>query len=430
VLKEFGEPESGEPGKPVPGAGLPGAPDGQETAHPPAAWLGGTLDLRETARQVLRIAVPWLADAGAVYLLEPVLAAGAVAAPQPGNRVVTRCLATSVPAGGAGAWRDFARDGEVVIFAAQAPQVQCLAGRVPVCFGRDRPVPGTSFLALPLTARDGVTGLLLLGRVRGRPGYGSQDLASAGELAAQAGVCVDNARLFSRERRIAQALQRGLLPREPPALAGVDIAHGYHPAGDHLVGGDWYDFVPLPGGRTAIMVGDAMGHGPEAATVMIQLRAAAHTLASQDLAPDELLGTLNKVTATLTHGTFATCVCATLDPAAGTGVIARAGHLPPVLRLPGGPCEEIDLPPGLPLGLGDTTYTAAHIVLPPGATLALYTDGLVESRTQDFDEGILALRGKLAASAAGPLRQTCDEIMEALFQCGDDDTTLVLARIS
>jgi stage II sporulation SpoE-like protein/GAF domain-containing protein len=416
VLKESGE----EPTDAL------GARDG---AHPPAAWLGGTLDVNEAAQQVLGIAVPWLADAGAVYLLEPVLTADAVVASPPGGRVVTRCLATSVPAEAAPAWRGLASGGDVVIFGAASPQARCLSGRERVQFGEDWAEPGTTFLALPLAGREGVTGLLLLARKRSRLGYRPPDLATAGELAAQAGVCVDNARLFAREQRIAQALQRGLLPGDPPALAGLQIAHSYRPAGDHLVGGDWYGLVPLPGDRTAIMVGDAMGHGPEAATVMIQLRAAAHALALLDMPPHELLGHLNRMAASLTHGTFATCVCATLDPVAGTGSVARAGHLPPVLWLPDGSCEEIDLPPGLPLGLGDAAYSSARIPLPPGATLVLYTDGLVESRTQEFDEGILALRAELAASATRPLRETCDAIMDVLFQGGDDDTTLVLARI-
>ena len=124
-----------------------------------------------------------------------------------------------------------------------------------------------------------------------------------------------------------------------------------------------------------------MGHGPEAAAVMVQLRTAAHTLAALDLPPEQILRRLDELAAGMA-APFATCIYAVIDPSAGSCVVAQAGHLPPVLVLPGGDTRVLDLPPGLPLGLGAEAFEATPVSLPPGATLALYTDGLVESRHQ------------------------------------------------
>jgi hypothetical protein len=400
-----------------------------QLAEPSGAhvWLGATLDLTETAQQVLHLAMPRLGDAAAVYVLEPLFAVGVPGGPEAGDQVVVRRLVSSLPHGSRLGHEDFSQGGDVIIFAAGTALSRCLDDVNPVLFEQPIASARTSFLATPLTARGEVTGFLLIAREPGRPVYDADDMAAASELAARAGVCVDNARLFAQERRTAEALQRGLLPRDLPTPTGVEVAHHYLPAGDHLVGGDWYDLVPLPEGRTAIVVGDAMGHGPEAAAVMAQLRAAAHVLADLDLPPDVLLGRLNRMAATVADGTFATCVCATVDPARGTCMIARAGHLPPILALPDGSTDVIDLPPGLPLGLGEVTFHAIQTALPPGAILALYTDGLVESRKRPFDEGIVALRAALAA-AVGPLGARCGSITESLGQRGEDDTTLVLVR--
>ena len=224
----------------------------------------------------------------------------------------------------------------------------------------------------------------------------------AAGLAAQAAVCIDNARLYDRERRTALALQRSLLPGHPAVPAGLEVAHRYLPVGANIVGGDWHDIIELSGGRAALIVGDAMGHGPEAAAVMIQLRTAAHTLADLELPPEQILGRLDKMAAGLAGAPFATCVYTVIDPAASACVIAQAGHLPPVLALADGTTRVLDLPPGLPLGLQLGSFHATEINLPPGATLALYTDGLVESRTRPFDNGVAALCEALPQRSRDP----------------------------
>jgi Stage II sporulation protein E (SpoIIE) len=182
--------------------------------------------------------------------------------------------------------------------------------------------------------------------------------------------------------------------------SGLEVAHCCRPSGDSGVGGDWYDIIALPGGRTALIVGDAMGHGPEAAAVMVQLAGAARALAALDLPPREVLRRLDKRAAEMASWSFATCVYAVLDPATDSCVIARAGHHPPLL------------------------------VLSCGTTQVL--DGLVESRSGPLDAGMAALRDALGSALARPgatLDGTCSEVADTLG-CRDreDDVTLVLAR--
>lgn len=407
------------------------------------ARLGASLDLAETALQVLELAIPRFADAGAVYLLEPLLAAGRAGAGDSTSGLVARRLTIQAADGSHQRWLDVLPEGEVVVFPAGTPAWDCAAAGRTVLF--EQPDAGMreragrysgeqilarygSFLVTPLTARGGVAGLLLLARVAGAQRFGTLEVTAAEALAIRAGTCVDNARLYTQERLTAQALQRGLLPGLLATPAGLDVAHRYRPAGDQAVGGDWFDVLPLSGGRVAVTVGDAMGHGPEAAAVMAQLRAAAHALADLELPPDQLLHRLNRMAATVSEGTFATCVCAVVDPVARSCQLARAGHLPPLLTVPGESCAVVELAPGLPLGLAEATFQSAEIMLPPGAVLALYTDGLVESRARPFDVGIEALRGTLER-VRGPLPDACDSIITELGQHGEDDTTLVLVRL-
>ena len=199
-----------------------------------------------------------------------------------------------------------------------------------------------------------------------------------------------------------------------------------------MVGGDWHDLVGLPGGRAALIIGDAMGHGPESAALMVQLRTAAHTMAELDLPPVEVLRRLDRMAASLPDAPFATCVAAVIDTGGSAATIVAAGRPPPVLALPDGSTQVIELPSGLPLGLGDGSLDATKIALPPGAVLALYTDGLVESRSRSLGEGIDLLRAELSATLARPgltLAGCCTLVSDTLRQQTEDDVTLVLARI-
>jgi serine phosphatase RsbU (regulator of sigma subunit) len=294
-----------------------------------------------------------------------------------------------------------------------------------------------SFLAMPLSARGTIVGCLVFGRTALSPPFSPFELTHVGELASRAAVCIDNARLYHRERRTALALQQGLLSTEPEVPPGIEIAHRYVPVGSNIVGGDWCDVIALAEGRTVIIVGDAMGHGPEAAAAMAQLRTAAHALADLALPPRLLLRGLDRLVASVTTAQFATCVCAVIDPSgdpSGKGwsfLASRAGHPPPALLVPGSAAQVLDLPPGLPLGLGETSFEETRFALPPGAVLAIYTDGLVESRARPIDDGMAELCQVLESALATPgatLDSACGSVAERLSEHGEDDITLVLVR--
>jgi serine phosphatase RsbU (regulator of sigma subunit) len=210
---------------------------------------------------------------------------------------------------------------------------------------------------------------------------------------------------------------------------GLEIVGRCLPAAGNLTGGDWYDVVPLPAGRTGVVVGDVMGHGPGAAALMADLRAAAHELAACDLQPASLLERLEQMASALGDVVYATCAYALIDPAEGSATVALAGHLPPVLVQSDGVTRVPELPAGLSLGLGSGVFGEVRVKLPPGSVLALFTDGLVETRIRPFDLGIRALRDLLTAMAHGSLDEACDAIIGSLAPEREDDTTIVLVRV-
>jgi serine phosphatase RsbU (regulator of sigma subunit) len=367
---------------------------------------------------------------------------------EPGRQVVLRRLVTCLAGYPRADTERVLAPGEVLVFGEDVPISRAMETGRPVLYRRldDATLQRLSaspagqaiaaglgsFLAVPLIARGLVLGCVIFARAAASPKFRRADIELAGQLAARAALCIDNARMYHRERRIATALQRGLLPSRPAVPPGLEVAHRYLPVGANVVGGDWHDIVTLPGGQAALIVGDAMGHGPEAAAVMVQLRTAAHTLADLGLPPEEVLRRLDRLAAGMTVTAFATCIFAVIDPADGSCVIAKAGHLPPVLVEANGATRVLDLPAGLPLGLGVESFEPTPVRLPRGATLALYTDGLVESRHQTVDAGTAAMREALGRSLAEPgatLAGTCLLVTDSLRCQGEDDITLVLARI-
>jgi serine phosphatase RsbU (regulator of sigma subunit) len=414
-----------------------------------AARIGSSLDLIETATEVTDAAVPGFADVAVIFVAERVAAADELALSRVAQGAVVRRLAGRHARQPADAPKELWRPGEVIVWGPDTPGCRAMASGAPILFDqldgetaqRLTRYPGaaelaagyTSRMAIPLIARGVVVGCAIFGRGPASPPFNQGDIALAGELASRAAVCLDNARLYDRERRTAQALQQGLRPGRARIPDGLEVARRYRPVGDNVVGGDWHDVVPLPGGRAALIVGDAMGHGPEAAAVMVQLRTAAHTLADLDLPAKLMLRKLDAMAAGLGSTPFAaTCVYAVIDPASRSCVIAQAGHQPPVVVLADGETEVLSLPPGLPLGLGEERFEATHVDLPPGSVLALYTDGLVEGRTRTLDAGLATLRKSLATALAEPsasLRGVCQKVTELPNEDIEDDLTLVLARI-
>jgi anti-sigma regulatory factor (Ser/Thr protein kinase) len=297
----------------------------------------------------------------------------------------------------------------------------------------------TSMLVLPLRARGVVLGLLVVARSHARTPFDADDLALGVDLADRAGAALDNARLYVREREGALTLQRSLLPRTVPEPPGVGIAYRYVPGSSGAeVGGDWFDVIPLGGGRLAFVVGDVMGHGLVAAATMGRLRTAVRTLAGLDMAPDELLRRVNELGEDLSQnpaeGWMATAVYAVYDPSTRRCAIAQAGHLPPVLvehQDDPDRCEArlLELPTGVPLGVGGVRFETTELDVPDGAVLVLYTDGLVEARGKDIGSGIDRLRETLCRRL-GSLEDACDELLAGMDPDREpDDVALLMARL-
>ncbi|MFJ4848937.1 SpoIIE family protein phosphatase [Streptomyces sp. NPDC088733] len=239
-------------------------------------------------------------------------------------------------------------------------------------------------------------------------------------------------RLRESERRLhatAVTLQRSLLPQELEQPDDLRVAATYQPGGtDAAVGGDWYDVITLGAGRTALVIGDVMGRGVRAAAVMGQLRTAVRAYARLDLPPHEVIQLLDGLAAEIDATQIATCVYAVHDPSESRLAYASAGHLPIVVRDADGTVHRADEPTGPPLGTGGWVHTSGTVPLGPGATAVLYTDGLIERRGEDIDEGVSALMNTLAGATGSP-QVICDRLLRALgvtSEHADDVAVLVM----
>ncbi|MFD8039756.1 ATP-binding SpoIIE family protein phosphatase, partial [Streptomyces bauhiniae] len=296
---------------------------------------------------------------------------------------------------------------------------------------------GQRAILAPLRGRRRVIGAAVFLRRPDRLAFEAEDLLVAAQLATHSALGIDKAVLYGREAYIADELQRTMLPETLPHPTGVRLASRYLPAAETArVGGDWYDAIPLPGSRVALVVGDVMGHSMTSAAIMGQLRTTAQTLAGLDLPPQEVLHHLDEQAQRLGTDRMATCMYAVYDPVAHRITIANAGHPPPVLLHLGGTAEVLRVPPGAPIGVGGVDFEAVELDAPAGATLLLYTDGLVESRLRDVWTGIEQLRERLTATAQltgpdhpPPLEALCDEVLDMLGPGDrDDDIALLAAR--
>ncbi|MGW7417602.1 ATP-binding SpoIIE family protein phosphatase [Streptomyces sp. NPDC054863] len=309
---------------------------------------------------------------------------------------------------------------------------------LPELLGGDCGLPdGRRAILAPLRGRRRVIGAAVFLRRPERGVFEANDLLVAAQLATHTALGIDKAVLYGREAYIADELQRTMLPDSLPRPTGVKLASRYLPAAETArVGGDWYDAIPLPGSRVALVVGDVMGHSMTSAAIMGQFRTTAQTLAGLDLPPQEVLHHLDEQAQRLGTDRMATCMYAVYDPVAHRITIANAGHPPPILLHLGGRAEVLRVPPGAPIGVGGVDFEAVELDAPAGATLLLYTDGLVESRLRDVWTGIEQLRERLAATAQltgpdhpPPLEALCDDVLDMLGPGDrDDDIALLAAR--
>ncbi|MEU3980795.1 SpoIIE family protein phosphatase [Streptomyces sp. NPDC026672] len=409
-----------------------------------SARIGTTLELDRTARELADFAVPELADVASVDLLDAVVE-GRRSTLGPTEPAVLRALAVRAeqetdavraadPHGRPARYApdllitECVRTGRPVVVAqvkdddllriARSSEAATLLARAGL----------HSYLAVPLIARGEVLGALDLKRTCNPAPFDEDDVLLARELAARAAVQIDNARWYQNARTTALTLQRSLLPGRPPVTNGLEVASRYQPAGaTSEVGGDWFDVIPLEGGKTALVVGDVMGSGVGAAATMGRLRTATTTLAALGLDPARLLEHLDKITSDLDHS-IATCVYAVHDPLLGRCRIANAGHLPPARVRAGRPAELLELPTGVPLGVGGVAFSTTTVDFAPGDELVFYTDGLVETRRHSLDER-LDMMLALLDDPARPLEEVCDLLLRRLHHPDNhDDVALLIAR--
>ncbi|GAB2746038.1 SpoIIE family protein phosphatase/ATP-binding protein [Streptomyces bullii] len=417
------------------------------------ARMGTTLDVRRTAQELAEVAAPRFADIVTVDLLDAVLRGREPTAE--GWRHLRRAAISGHPQ-----LMPMYPLGEVITFSPDTPQMKALQqGRglleadLRQAHGWQEQDPDRarralelglhSLVTMPLRARNVPLGVANFYRSTPSPAFEPEDLSFAEELAARAAVAIDNARRFAREHAMAVTLQRSLLPRGQPQQDALEVAWRYLPA-EAGVGGDWFDVIPLPGGRVALAMGDVVGHGLHAAATMGRLRTAVHNFSTLDLPVDEVLANLDDFVVRMDNEerteddgeghegegvTGATCLYAIYDPVTGNCTMARAGHPEPVLVRPDGTVTCPHVPASAPLGLGCYPFETADLHLSEGSQLVLYTDGLVEQRARDIDVGLDRLRRTLHEAGRRTPEEACQAVIEALGPAHPvDDIALLVAR--
>jgi len=404
----------------------------RQLLHEAGMRIGRTLDMTRTCEDLAEVALAGFADTVAVDLREAVTRGEEPDAT--GWRLRRMAL------GGAGHEVASPQVGGGLTAAEGTVRGRSLAlGRA--VLERDGPGgdgSGGRAVVAPLSVRGVVLGLVEFRRAPTSEPFEQDDLVLAEELAARAAVSVDNARRYTREHGLAVAMQRSLLPRTLPRRTALEVAYRYLPA--HAgVGGDWFDVIALPGFRTALVVGDVVGHGINAAVAMGRLRTTIRNFSALDLPPDEVLGRLDELVAQFDEeGTGpeisgSTCVYAVYDPVSGDCAVALAGHLRPAVITPDGAVEYPQLALSPPLGIGGHPFETTELHLARGSRLVLFTDGLVESRAGNIGDGLKRLRTVLAESVARDVASGPEEICEAVTRSmlpshPADDVALLVAR--
>jgi serine phosphatase RsbU (regulator of sigma subunit)/anti-sigma regulatory factor (Ser/Thr protein kinase) len=413
--------------------------------------IGATLDVDQMARELVDVIVPHFCNEAGVAVMESLIGADEMPEGALDSSQLLRRLAVGSDDDDA-AWEATFPIGEVLHYPPDSPHARCLDSGEPVLVPtlsaeeatkvadawQRKPVAdllaGTSLLMLPLIARDTNLGLFACTRKPGFRRFDRYDAEIGMEFAARAALFIDNARRYSRERATALTLQRSLLPTGLSAPSSVEVRHRYLPGSKLIeVGGDWYEAIALPGARVALVIGDVAGHGVHAAVTMGRLRAAIHTLAGLELAPADALQQLDELMQTLGEREphFATCVYAIFDAVSGTCEMASAGHLSPLLVRPDGSSQFLDVPPAPPLGIGGGPIESKQFEIDDGSLFVLYTDGLVENRTRDIDDGLNRLRGVFKpGSTARPLEDLCKATLDGVYADQQrDDIAVLLARL-
>ncbi|WP_404961407.1 SpoIIE family protein phosphatase [Streptomyces sp. 147326] len=427
-------------------------------SHTAAASIGASLDVTDMAQVLVNLLVPDFADLATVDLAEPVLVGDEPLPLDTSGEVRLRRTAAAQSPGVSA--EDLLPVGESLPPVPDTDVMRPLMAGRPVlvsdvdvlraALGVDAetlrlfvPSGAHSSVAVPLYARGLILGCVTVWRSQLPSAFGEEDAALLLDVASRAALGVDNARRFTKEHRSVVALQRSLLPHSLVNTAAADTAGVYQPAcGGVGVGGDWFDVIPLPSLRVAFVVGDVVGHGLEATAAMARLRTAVQTLADLDLDPGELLTHLDDLVLGFSSEQMsgasraepavlgATCLYAVYDPVTSRCVAATAGHPPPALLPPGEEPFFLGMAPGPPLGVGGMPFEVSEFGVPPGSTMAFFTDGLVARRGGDIEEGLERLRSSLAgAGSSRPLGEVSQSVFDKVLpQEPADDVALLLAR--
>ncbi|MGW1167323.1 SpoIIE family protein phosphatase [Streptomyces sp. NPDC002550] len=423
-----------------------------DLAHAVAERVGGSLDVLRTAQDLADALVPTFGDLAAVDLAEAVFD-GDEPAERLGGGDPHRRNAALAPA--TADWPPGIQRGNLVPSLSDHPLLRRFQHGETVVYDRDDyialiggPHSAEQFLphdvqavmVAPLHAGGLTLGAIVVWRTGPSEPFTADEVDLMRQIASRGALAIDNARRYTREHRAAMALQQRLLPPATTDTPAAETAGVYLPTNrGGGTSGDWYDAIPLPALRLALVAGDVIGRGIPASATMGRLRAAIQTLADLELEPDELLTRIADLVQRLAaeappgdhDGTGATCLYAVYDPVTRRCAMASAGHPPPVLVRPDGSAEAVDILPGPPLAVCGMPYETTTIDLEPGSVLALYTDGLVHRGAHDVGDGLQRLTDALATSCRPDraLDETGRALLDNLVDAAPrDDATLLLAR--
>jgi serine phosphatase RsbU (regulator of sigma subunit)/anti-sigma regulatory factor (Ser/Thr protein kinase) len=420
--------------------------------------IDNTLDFADLASRLMDKLVPHFCTAGDLLVLESLVGDDEFPTHGPDGSHPLRRLAVKHKLNDP-AWQAAFPSGEILRYPQGSPYVRCIESGEPVLEPvitgeaarqlsrqwRRKPVAkllaGVSMLILPLIAKGTTLGFFVCTREPGTHRFGTYEMEIGSEFAGRAAVLIDAARQYNREHATALTLQRSMLPRDLTAPSSVEVKHRYLPGSALVeVGGDWYESICLPGARVALVIGDVAGHGVRAAVTMGRLRTAIQTLARLELPPAESLQQLDDLMDSMQGSSdphFATCAYAVYDAVTGEMELASAGHLPPLLVNPDGSNELLNIcSPSPPLGVGgawDSSegFMTRRVQVQDGSLLVLYTDGLVEDREKDIQEGFDWLTETFGpGSPQEDLEDLCKASLREVYSVHKrDDIAVLIAKL-
>jgi GAF domain-containing protein len=395
-----------------------------------SAELASSLDYESTLARVAQLAVPTFADWCAIDLVKDNrLRRLAVAHVDPAKVAYAHELAERYPSdpdAGNGAWQVI-RTGRSELIAEITDEMLVAAARDAEHLRIARELALYSAVTVPLVARGRTLGVITWVSAESQRRYTQGDVAFAEDLARRAAVSIDNSELYSETSAVAVRLQHAVLPSALPAVDGCDVAVSYSPSGRTEVGGDFYDVIALTDGRVALFVGDVMGRGVEAAASMAQMRASVRAYIATDPLPDVVLTKLDRMLAEFGDDQFVTLAYLLVDLEQNELLVANAGHPAPILLRADSSVEHLPGADGGPLAIGDGGRHRHRVRFDPGDTVLLFTDGLIERRTEDIDTGRERLSEALATLSDASLDRGLRSTVTAVADETHDDDVAALA---